>query len=822
MSENVLFGAKIDTVKLPQTVKKIGRNAFYRAEVANPMVLPDALEEIGEKAFMAGDVGPYAYPLSAGVNISNLPASLKQIGLDAFYSDYRMTADMDLPNLKELGSNAFSGTNVHNVHLHDGLEVLGINAFYDADNLNDVTIDVDLYNADIRGTDYYVVEFGEHYNENLTAKENYDADFYDAFFATFGTPGHKYGTITFTENAGEPSGGFENSNPYRAYFYGIKADKIDLSATNWTATGLAMFQDAEVGELLLPHALEKVSVFTFYNINAAAKEEGSGVEPVSIAIPSTLKNIDYEGFQYARAEIDGLPEGLLSINTSAFYGADVTDNLVIPSTVTSIGPSAFNAGPEDVHYDTITIKPNLSMNSAAGQLIHQMFWNVDVDKLIINSSELPATNLDLGDDAEMQEFWHMPIEEVVITNLPKITVGAFDGCTNLKKADLSSDGNLRTIAAKAFIGDSKLDEIYFAPAIKNEVVTVGSFAFKGTAFKTMGDNTKQFDLSAAKFDASAGSAFAEMPLLETLDVPRTFSNLTIPVATFANDPELRLVNIDYKLDTIDDHAFSNDNKLESIFIWGNTQVEDSVIAGHGASTDGENGIYGGVNDQGRGAGEYGPTIPEPTDIYAYSTSRAEDYAALLVRDTFEGDFYPLDEVLYLTSNKPTVLVNDDATDFDKSDLVVYAMRRDGIILESDEWATYDDNAYPRATSSIDFESMAQAIQDNPVFASIHDTPVPMDELDISTNVNFANIDFTMVPDPDNANIRKITLLYNDKYTDHLADTDILPYQEGGDEPVVPDTGATKAWKSFMDAGLPIVTIAMISLVGGALIFKKRH
>ena len=84
----------------------------------------------------------------------------------------------------------------------------------------------------------------------------------------------------------------------------------------------------------------------------------------------------------------------------------------------------------------------------------------------------------------------------------------------------------------------------------------------------MGNADTDFDLTAAKFDASAGYSFANMPKLETVDVPRTFSGATIPAYTFYNDTELRLANIDYKITLIGDGAFSEDNKLESIFIWG--------------------------------------------------------------------------------------------------------------------------------------------------------------------------------------------------------------------------------------------------------------
>ena len=814
----IFIGSKIGTVKLPHALETIIANSFIGTEVTEPLVIPDTVTEIGSQAFNATfpDQWRYWYAhAEPGVNITSLPTSIQKIGVGAFIGDALFTADVNLPNLTELGFSAFQGTNVRDVTLGSSITKLGPNAFYDTPSLRNVTIDTDLYNvtrAYEEGSYTYCFDQNGDSCDADTAEGQAarDANYYDSFVATFGTPDHEYGTITFTENAGQPCEGHYNCSKDRAYFYGLKADKVDLSATNWQSTGESMFQESEIGELILPSGLVNIANDTFYQVTLG-----------DVTIPSTLKFIQQEAFQWATANIDGLPEGLILINSSAFYGADVTDNLVIPSTVQNIGQDAFNAGDEDVHYDTITIKPSLSSSQTNNQLIFQIFWNVDVDKMTIASFSLPAgTSIPEGETKP--EFHGMPMEEVVITNLPVITKEAFEDCVNLKKVDLSSDANLRVIDKKAFVNDAELDTILFSPDIKNIDVTIGQYAFEGTAFKTMGDSTKQFDLTAAKFDASDGFAFSKMPLLETVDVPATFSNLTVPEATFANDPELRLVTIDYHLDTIDNAAFSNDNKLESIFIWGDTQVIDENIAGRGGDGDGIGGA-GGSGPQAVGP-EYGPTIPEPTDIYAYSTSRAEEYAALPVRGTFEGDFYPLDEVLYLTSNKPTVLLNDDETDFDKSDLVVYAMRRDGVILESDEWSTYDGNAYPRSTSSVDFEHMAEKIQEDPVFGSIHDTPVPMNELDVTTNVNFANIDFALVPTEENPNVKKVTLLYNDKYTDNLADTDILPYQEKEDddeEPAVPDTGAAKAMATFTKAALPIVAIVSLSLLAGVIVFKKR-
>ncbi|MBR6965364.1 LPXTG cell wall anchor domain-containing protein, partial [Candidatus Saccharibacteria bacterium] len=79
---------------------------------------------------------------------------------------------------------------------------------------------------------------------------------------------------------------------------------------------------------------------------------------------------------------------------------------------------------------------------------------------------------------------------------------------------------------------------------------------------------------------------------------------------------------------------------------------------------------------------------------------------------------------------------------------------------------------------------------------------------------------------DDSTVRKIVLLYNDKYTDNLADTDIIPYQEGGEdeekEPPVPETGVTKSMNTLATIALPTVTMATISVLAGVLIYRKRR
>ena len=239
------------------------------------------------------------------------------------------------------------------------------------------------------------------------------------------------------------------------------------------------------------------------------------------------------------------------------------------------------------------------------------------------------------------------------------------------------------------------------------------------------------------------------------------------MASFANDSKLASAEIDYRVTRMDNAAFANDNKLKRIFIWGNTKVYDNNLPGYDADVYGRG--AGGDDDE----SGFGPTIPEGTDIYAYSTSPAEAYASFDGRADFDGTFYPLDEVLYLTSNGKKVKINDANDDFDKSGVILYALRRDGIVLESDTWGEFGGLAYPRSTKNLEFKKMAQAISDDQDFGTIWDTQVPVNELSLA-NVNFENIAAQLVKNEGSENIKLVNVVYADKYTDYHSDTDLEP------------------------------------------------
>ena len=792
----------IGELRLPANLEVISVASFSQAKIVEELVLPDTLKVIGDGAFDNGQSDIRVDEFTP--KITKLPESLEFIGSHAFWGDTRLTADAYLPNARRIDAEAFTRTSIRDVYLPDTLEYLAPGAFDCIETLRDITIDADLatlISTPLERPDTYqyypqsLLDYSKEFvgpwvmvmietigNQGFDPLSDFQSRAIDTFYTVFGKSGEKQNKIpvtttysdgsTYTWYKYEGVDQLDTGDTYGAliltdknvteidastgFFSGLTFGTVDMGATSWTkiTEDSYAFNKANIGTLILPGGLKVVNEGAFHDATIGGEFE----------VPATTKTIDRAAFQGATGKIvNGLPEGVKNINEAAFYEADIADDITVPSTVTHIGKSAFNAGSKDVHYDTVTVKPALTYDNTDEQLVHQIFWNADLDKLIIESSTLPAYAED-PDLPFQQEFWSMPMDEVVLKNLVGISHTAFEGCDNLTKVDATGDPDLAVIGEQAFLNNEKLDTFLFSTGSKNKTIAIKPNAFEGTGFTELGDSSTKFDLTAAKFDASAGHAFANMPKLKKVTVPRNFSGATIPEYAFYNDALLEEASVDYKITDIKNAAFTRDDNLKRIFIWGDTIVQDQSLDGYTQPT------------RGNTRAVVGPTIPESTDIYAYSTSRTEAYAASEQRADMDSTFYPLDEVLYLTSNHPTVLLQEDDTDFDKSDLTVYAMRRDGVILESGSWQEFDGNAYARAGKGLNFEHMAETIAEDEAFGAVWDTPVPIAELDLS-NQNFANLAYLIRPATDDPAVLTVDLKHTDKYTTYLANTNIDPRDE---------------------------------------------
>ena len=326
--------AKFDTIILPIALETAYNSPFWEAE-AETVIIPEGTKVITQQLFNG---------LSA--TTIEIPQSIEKIGESAFYNNEFLAMDLDLPNLKEIGKNAFMKTSIRDVVLHDKLESIGEGAFQYVPTLRNLTLDCDFYGINNNHSFYSIFSTTDRDKTSQTQITD---------IATFGK-------ITFTDK--------NITTPYGTSFLAFNIDEFDMSNVKW----------------------EEIPGYTFFKTTIN--------KPV--VFPSSVKLINGGAFQWANFKIsNGLPEGLEKIYYAAFYGADCFDDLVIPSTILTIQPEAFNAGDRDIHYNTVTIKPKtMSYTQSSGQAIFQMFWNAKIDKMVIESEVLPIMGTLDKDDSE--------------------------------------------------------------------------------------------------------------------------------------------------------------------------------------------------------------------------------------------------------------------------------------------------------------------------------------------------------------------------------------------------------------------------------------
>lgn len=103
---------KLCRVRLPNTIKHIGDEAFYNCQYLEAFDLPRNLESIG--------IGAFSYCKS--IDRIHFPASLKHIGSSAFSQCYRLESVVLPSSIEVLESDIFHGcSRLENVTLPDGM-----------------------------------------------------------------------------------------------------------------------------------------------------------------------------------------------------------------------------------------------------------------------------------------------------------------------------------------------------------------------------------------------------------------------------------------------------------------------------------------------------------------------------------------------------------------------------------------------------------------------------------------------------------------------------------------------------------------------------
>ncbi len=148
---------KLALPALPQTLKSIGRSAFYKCALSNAsgedtdndvLTIPDSVESIGDYAFFGCGYTSYNvdeagnFILSkGGIDVVVLGAGVKHIGANAFNTIHTLKRVVFGENVETMGAKAFYGCDaLEEVVFNDGLQTIGARAFYGCNGLERIEL----------------------------------------------------------------------------------------------------------------------------------------------------------------------------------------------------------------------------------------------------------------------------------------------------------------------------------------------------------------------------------------------------------------------------------------------------------------------------------------------------------------------------------------------------------------------------------------------------------------------------------------------------------------------------------------------------------
>ena len=328
---SVFYSDGFSSIKLPETLRIIGDNAFSGCYNLGRIEIPQSVVRIGDNAFN------YCRNLEK----IEIPQNVVRIGNECFYNCHSLTSVIIPVNskLSEIGYRAFYETNLTELELPESVQTLGhdflglysgsskcqlkINAMTPpvlASSLSCIALVRVPQGAGeaYRGADiwsnYPIIE-----GDGLTLNIHVDVP---------GTLGKKI--LAETENMSDVnglilSGTLNDDDAYNTQQRLTNLLFIDLSAVNMKHLTPSMFENRSLLEkIILPENLESIGYSALYGCESLD----------SIQLPESLRKIDSHAFCGCRklTEIQ-IPEGVDSLGESTFRSCSNLETLRLPSTL---------------------------------------------------------------------------------------------------------------------------------------------------------------------------------------------------------------------------------------------------------------------------------------------------------------------------------------------------------------------------------------------------------------------------------------------------------------------------------------------------------
>lgn len=328
------------TLTLGNGLQTIGFNAFYDCPFSGDLVIPDSVTMIGIQAFYCR---PYFLPETQGT--LTLGRNLRTIGESAF-CESRYTGSLTIPDsVVEIGERAFYKCENLNGTLTLGrsLRTIGKEAFYWCAFTGSLTIPEGVAEiADGAFSSLYQFNRDGMFNGTLTLPSTLKTIGAEAFAYTdfSGELLIPDGVTSIGANAFKECDGFGGTLSLpdsvktvgESAFYlceGFTGLKLSVGLTKIERYSFAHMYGLQT-EVVIPEGVTEIGESAF-----------SCSYMPSVRLPSTLKKIEKQAFQFAGLTKITLPNGLETIGDEAFDCWNVNKAIVIPASVKSIGKNAF-------------------------------------------------------------------------------------------------------------------------------------------------------------------------------------------------------------------------------------------------------------------------------------------------------------------------------------------------------------------------------------------------------------------------------------------------------------------------------------------------
>ncbi|MBQ6513736.1 MAG: leucine-rich repeat domain-containing protein [Clostridia bacterium] len=593
---------QITSVKLPEGLKFIGREAFSSYDALKTVNIPEGVTEIGDEAFRS----------CSALGSVTFPSTLKKIGDEAF--EYIPLTRIDLPEgLESIGDEAFMGQECKEITIPASVKSVGHKAFSPNGDkppkkvtfLSPLTEigkglfgynSTDLFNNPLNRTAMGYEKYIDRYSD--------DPDGWNDLYADAGSRSADAITIAC----------YPGSTADLKYQYNVKKEYLKWGEEHIrTAPADRVLQaglyqkDEIIYELLIPEGVEEIAEGAFAGMRTLSK----------VTLPSTLTAIGARAFEGCSglAELT-IPESVTTMGEAIFYGCVSLKSVTLPAAIEVIPNSLFEGCGKletlktkakaitvigDRAFKNCQALAKFDLKKGLTEIGEEAFRSTAITK-----AQIPDTVTKIGKEAfrntqltsisfpkEMEEipegvcYYAAALKDIklpaAVKKIGKLAF-AYTDPTNLNLPE-----GLVEIGEGAFADDASRAQYYYKGSGGKKTWTklkvlklpasleiIGDLAFSSRDAVTSITFAKNSQLKQI-----GKQAFAMLVHLKEITLPDSLQS--IGYEAFVNCIEMKKADLGAGVTSIGEEAFLQDDALVSLKVPDSaTELGDKIIEGHGS------------------------------------------------------------------------------------------------------------------------------------------------------------------------------------------------------------------------------------------------